>query len=50
MKNNEEIFATITEQGNYGLGIGKVTEEKERQEVQRRLDEMKKQTEKKNVK
>lgn len=50
MKNNEEVFATITEQGNYGLGIGKVEDEKERQEVQRRLDEMQKQTKKQNNK
>lgn len=43
MYKDDEQLVTITEQGNYGLGIGNVTDEKERQELQRRLNEMQQQ-------
>ena len=44
MYKNDEQLVTITEQGNYGLGIGNVTDEKEREELKRRLNEMQEQT------
>ena len=40
MYQDDEKLVTITEQGNYGLGIGNVTDEKEREELRRRLNEM----------
>ena len=43
---DQEQLVTLTEQGNYGLGVGQVTDPKEREEVKRRLEEMKKQTQK----
>ena len=42
--NQQEQLVTLTEQGNYGLGIGNVTDPKEREEVRTRLNEMKRQT------
>lgn len=41
---DKEHLVTLTEQGNYGLGVGHVTDPKEKEEVRRRLEEMKKQT------
>ena len=46
MDDNKENYVTLTEQGNYGLGVGHVTDAKEREEVRKRLEEMKKQTQK----
>lgn len=40
MYKDDEQLVTITEQGNYGLGVGNVTDEKEREELKRRLNEM----------
>lgn len=44
MYKDDEQLVTITEQGNYGLGIGQVTDEKEREELKKRLNEMQQQT------
>lgn len=44
MYKDDEQLVTITEQGNYGLGIGNVTDEKEREELKRRLNEMQNQS------
>lgn len=44
MYTDDEKLVTITEQGNYGLGIGNVTDTKEREELKRRLNEMQQQT------
>ena len=44
MYKDDEQLATITEHGNYGLGIGNVTDEKEREDLRRRLNEMQEQT------
>lgn len=44
MYKDDEQLVTITEQGNYGLGIGNVTDEKEREDLRRRLNEMQEQT------
>ena len=43
MYQDDEQLVTITEQGNYGLGIGNVTNEKEREELKKRLNEMQQQ-------
>lgn len=40
----QDKFFTITEQGNFGLGVGEVTDEKERQMLKQRLNEMHKQS------
>lgn len=44
MYTDDEQLVTITEQGNYGLGIGQVTDDKEREELKKRLNEMQQQT------
>lgn len=44
MYKDDEQLVTITEQGNYGLGIGQVTDDKEREELKKRLNEMQQQT------
>lgn len=44
MYKDDEQLVTITEQGNYGLGIGQVTDEKEREELKKRLNEIQQQT------
>lgn len=38
--NDQERLVTITEQGNFGLGIGEVTNEDEKKALRKRLDEM----------
>jgi hypothetical protein len=36
---NKEQLCTITEQGSYGLGANEVEDEKEREELKKRLQE-----------
>lgn len=46
MINNDENLVTITEQGNLGLGIGQVKDDKEREALKKRLNEMQEKTDK----
>lgn len=45
---DKERLVTITEQGNFGLGIGNVTDQKEREELKKRLNEMQDKTDRRN--
>ena len=44
MYTDNENLVTITEQGNFGLGIGQVTNEKQREELRKRLNELQSQS------
>lgn len=43
MFTENEQFVTLTEQGNFGLGIGYINDQKEKQQVKEQLNEVSKQ-------
>ena len=47
-QHDEGQVCALTEQGNFGLGAHEVTDEKERADLKRRLDEMDRQARQQN--
>lgn len=45
---NQEQLVSLTEQGDLGLGVHPVNDKKEREDLQRRLNEMQQQTQNNN--